>query len=142
MDSTVAALPEPLSNAIGTFTEGRNVTHLNGTNPHYGQMFKDTGMLARMRDAILNDGVKAAWVLVVDVGGYTTDFATLGLDLEDIDAKLEGVLDGKPRLAHTSKPLGVTDLDRAFRQVLPEAKQIALDEVIGDPDQQRLLIRR
>jgi hypothetical protein len=138
VDDRVPTLPEPLSNAIGTFTEGVNVTHRNRAAPHYGQMFRHTGMLARMRAATLDGGPKTAWVLVVDVGGYTTDFAMVGLDLEDIDARIDGQIDGKPRLAHKSKPLGVTDLDLRVRRAIPEEKRVALDAVIGDPDQQRL----
>jgi hypothetical protein len=139
LDDRTPTLREPLSNAIGTFTKGANVTHRNRTAPHYGQMFQNTGMLARMRAASLgNKQPKTAWVLVVDVGGYTADFAMVGLDLEDIDAHVEGQIDGKPRLAHMSKPLGVTDLDQRVRRAIPEEKRAALDAVIADPDQQRL----
>jgi hypothetical protein len=138
LDERSPTLPEPLSNAIGTFTEGVNATHRSHDAPHYGEMFRHTGMLARMREAILRGGPKTAWVLIVDVGGYTADFAMVGLDLEDVDARIEGHVDGKPRLAHHSEPLGVTDLDARVGALLPEAKRKALDEVIADPDQQRL----
>lgn len=131
-------LPEPLANAIGTFTEGVNATHQNRTAPHYGRMFQHTGLLARMREATLHGGPKSAWVLIADLGGYTADFAMIGLDLEDIDARFDGQIDGKPRLKHSSKPIGVTDLDGRVRALLPEPKQKALDQIVADPDQQRL----
>jgi hypothetical protein len=138
LDDRAPVLPEPLANAIGTFTEGRNATHRNHTAPHYGQMFQHTGLLARMREAILHGGPKTAWVLIVDLGGYTADFAMVGLDLEDIDARFDGQIGGKPRLKHNSRPIGVTDLDNRVHELLPELKQKALDQVVADPDQQRL----
>lgn len=132
LDDTAPVLPEPLSNAIGTFTEGTNITQQNA-QPDYAAMFRNTGMLKRMRDAILKkDGVKSAWALIVDVGGYTTDFAMVGIDLQDIDARLEGEIDDKKRLAHQSKPLGVSELDRRLLEVLPEGKRDALREVLAD----------
>jgi hypothetical protein len=138
LDDRVSTLPEPLSNAIGTFTEGVNVTHLDESSPHYGQMFRDTGLLARMREAILYGGPKTAWALIVDLGGYTADFAMVGLNLDDIESRIDGIIDGLPRLSHLSKALGVTDLDRRVRDVLHEKKRQVFDEVIAEPDQQRL----
>jgi hypothetical protein len=134
LDDTAPVLPEPLSNAIGTFTEGANATR-QGAHPDYASMFHNTGMLNRMRDAILKkDGVKSAWALIVDVGGYTTDFAMVGIDLQDIDARLEGEIDDKKRLAHQSKPLGVSELDRRLLEVLPEGKRDALREVLANQE--------
>lgn len=51
--SKLPVLLEPLVNAIGTFTEGVNVTHRNRRAPHYERMFQHIGLLARMREAIL-----------------------------------------------------------------------------------------
>jgi hypothetical protein len=138
LDERAPVLPEPLANAIGTFTEGLNVTHGNGNGPHFGQMFHQTGLLARIRDAILYNGPKTAWVLIVDLGGYTADFAMVGLELEDIHTRFDGQMEGKPRLAHDSKAIGVTDLDNRLKEQLPEAKQKALNDIIAAPDQQRL----
>lgn len=132
LDEAAPVLPEPLSNALGTFTEGANATHQKGAHPNYGAMFGNTGMLRRIREAILGDGAQVAWALIVDVGGYTTDFAMVGIDLQDIDARLDGSIDGKKRLVHHSKPLGVSALDRRLLAVLPEAKQKALEEVLAD----------
>jgi hypothetical protein len=132
LDETAPVLPEPLSNALGTFTEGANATRQRGAHPDYSVMFGNTGMLRRMHDAILGRGRSVAWALIVDVGGYTTDFAMVGIDLKDIDARLEGQIDGKKRLSHLSKPLGVSALDRRLLAVLPEAKQKALEEVLAD----------
>ena len=138
LDAHAPVLAEPLANAIGTFTEGKNATHRNGKSPHYGQMFAHAGLLSQMREAALFGGRKTAWILIIDLGGFTADFAMLGLDLEEIDAKLSGKLDGKNRLAVFSRPIGVTDLDLRIRNELAFNKQQALDQVINDPDQQRL----
>lgn len=140
LDECAPTLPEPFSNAIGAFTEGVNAINVvpSGASPHYGKMFQETGMLARMREALLYDGPKTAWVLIIDVGGYTADFAMVGLHLDEIYSRLEGTIDGKPRLAHNSKALGVSDLDARIAEILPDSKREALEKVIRDPDQQRL----
>jgi hypothetical protein len=52
------ALPEPYANAIGAFTEGRNVTHRvkhAGVMPDYPRMLEKTGLLAAILDAIRNN---------------------------------------------------------------------------------------
>lgn len=138
LDRTAPTLPEPLSNAIGTFSEGVNATNLRGEHPNYGRMFEKTGMIGRMRKAILEDGPTSAWVLIVDIGGYTTDFAMAGIDLTAIDARLSGTADGRKRLAHKSTPLGVAELDRRLLGILSPARQEALAALLHEPDQQRL----
>jgi hypothetical protein len=138
VDERVPVLAEPLANAIGTFTEGVNATHRNGSSPHLGIMFANTGLTKLIRNAALFGGRSTAWVLIVDLGGYTADFAMIGIDLTDIDARFSGNSEGKPRLSHVSKPIGVTDLDRRLRELLSEPKQVVLDQIMADPDQQRL----
>jgi hypothetical protein len=140
-DDRAPALAEPLSNSIGTFTEGRNAVHTpkrSGTMPHYGMMFADTGLLKAMREAILHDGPKVAWAVIADLGGYTADFAMVCLNLEDIDARIEGTIDGKPRAAQYSEPLGVSTLDQRVRDGLSDTKRVAFDQMEKDPDQRRL----
>jgi len=135
------ALPEPLANSIGAFSEGRNSVHRptgRADMPHYGRMFENTGLLRAMRDATLHGGPKTAWAMIADLGGYTADFAMVCLDLEDIDAPVEGTMDGKPRTATYSEPIGVTTLDRRVRRLLDHTKAAAMDELQQDPDQRRL----
>jgi len=72
--------------------------------------------------------------MVVDVGGYTTDFAMLGLDLTELSSDLSGEIDGKPLLQHLSRPLGITDLDRRVQESLPETKRAAMERTIRNPD--------
>jgi hypothetical protein len=139
LDNRAPTLAEPLSNAIGTFTEGMNGTRLRGTQPDYGVMFRNTGgLLTRFFDAFQGNGPKSTWVLIADVGGYTTDFAMVGIELDAIGSALEGELEGKKRLSHMSKALGVAALDRRVQQVLSPTKQKAISEILEEPDQQRL----
>ncbi len=139
-DEKAPALAEPLANAIGTFTEGLNATHRprQRVMPNYGRMFASTGLLQAMRKATLADGPKVAWAMIADLGGYTIDFAMVGLLLDDIDSRIEGEIDGKKRSAHTSKPLGVSALDERVRRELGPAKAEAFAAIASDPDQQRL----
>jgi hypothetical protein len=139
-DGQVPALAEPLANAIGTFTEGCNATHRRnaGTWPNYARMFGQTGLFQAMREAILCDGPKVAWAMIVDLGGYTADFAMIGLALDDIDARIEGEIDGKPRAAHDSEPIGVTALDERIRAALGDSAREAFAAIGRDPDQRRL----
>jgi hypothetical protein len=142
IDKKKPAMAEPLANAIGTFTEGLNATHkpkgANKVMPHYGVMFENTGLLQVIREAILADGPKVSWVLIADLGGYTLDFAMVALDLEDIDSKFEGTIDGLPKTATHSEPIGVTTLDRRIQETLPEEKAKVLESLARDPDQKRL----
>ncbi|HJT78351.1 MAG TPA: hypothetical protein VJ739_14200 [Gemmataceae bacterium] len=140
-DERAPALAEPLANAIGTFTEGVNATHRPGNcglMPHYGKMFEHTGLLRAMREALLHGGPKVAWAMIVDLGGYTADFAMMGLDLEDIDARLDGEHDGKRRTSHYSEPIGVHTLDGRVRALLSGPRLEAFSELGQDPDQRRL----
>lgn len=140
-DRRAPALAEPLANSIGTFTEGRNATHQprhSNLMPHYGMMFADTGLLRAMREASLHDGPKVAWAMIADLGGYTADFSMIGLNLEDIDSRIAGSCDGKPRAAYYSEPIGVSILDHRIRDLLPESKRRDFDEMELDPDQRRL----
>jgi hypothetical protein len=134
-------LPEPYSNAIGIFTEGQNAVHSPGragVMPYYPKMFKDTGLLRAMLDAIDKQGPKVAWTLIVDVGGYTADFSMMGLDLEDLGAPIKGMLAGKRRLAYGSTAIGVTNLDQRVTLLLGEMEREAFQKILRDPDQGRL----
>ena len=144
IDRKVPSLAEPLAHAtIGTFSEGLNATHrpkrATEDMPHYGIMFEHTGLVKVMREAILENGPKVAWVMIVDLGGYTLDFAMVGLDLQDIDARIEGTVDGVSRSAMHSEPLGVSTLDRQVKEIMdPQKKAIVFEEIESDPDQSRL----
>jgi hypothetical protein len=137
-DETMPVIAEPRANAIGIFTEGQNRVNKKGTSPLYPPMFGQTGLYDRMRNAVVANGPPTAWALVADIGGYSTDFAMIGFDLTELDASLDGVIDGRPRLAHNSWPLGITDLDRMVGERLREEKRLRLNRIIEDHNQQRL----
>ena len=106
--------------------------------PNYGKMFEQTGLLQVIRQAILHDGPSVSWVLIVDLGGYTLDFAMVGLDLEDIDCPFNGTIEDLPRIATHSEPIGVTTLDTRIYEVLSPEKKGVFKELEKDPDQKRM----
>ncbi len=142
LDEAVPALAEPLANTIGIFTEGINAIHRpnrqRNETPNYGVMFYNTGLLHAMREATLANGPKSSWVLVADLGGYTFDLAMIGLDLQDLDGRIDGAIDGMRRFAMHSEPIGVAMLDRRVKAVLDPAKRTVFEEIESDPDQLRL----
>ncbi len=137
-DDVFPVLPEPLANVIGALSNGANHRHPKVQQADYGQMFRETGLFHRMRQAVMANGNKVAWTLIVDVGGFTTDFAMLGIDLTELSAELMAEIDGKPGLKHHSNALGIADLDRRVQDVLPAAKRLAFTELIAKPGTRRL----
>lgn len=139
-DDRAPVLAEPLANSIGAFTEGRNALRESETGhwPNYGVMFRNTGLLGAIREAVLHDGPKVAWAMIVDLGGYTADFAMIGLPLDDIESRIEGEVDGKRRAARYSEPIGITDLDDRIRELLGDRGRSVLEMMARDPDQRRL----
>ena len=137
-DDAFPVLPEPLANVIGALSNGANRQNTRGTDADYGQMFRETGLFQRMRKLHEHGGSRVAWTLVVDVGGFTTDFAMLGMDLELLSANLEREIDGKPGLKHQSNALGIADLDKRVLAVLPSAKKSGFEQIIARPDSKRL----
>lgn len=147
-----AVVHEPLANAIGLFTMGRNHTWTPAPvpqSPHpreelaYPAMFRGTPIYQSMRanarrtrNAATGLATTEApyWVLTIDIGGFTTDFSMLGLDLDDI-----GFLDaeaGPPcRLAKHSVVAGVRHLDENVISQLPVRKQEQLTTMMNSVDQ-------
>src|SRR5262249_5702468 len=137
------ALTEPLANTIGAFSEGKNATHMGPRDgrryPTPGKMFRESGLFERIREAILDEaGKKVAWTMIADLGGYTADFAMLGIVLEGDLSDLDGQYEGKKRLATHSDAIGIADLDRRICKLLSPEKAAAIDEMGRDPDQHRL----
>jgi len=116
------ALPEPIANILGIFSEGRNHTMLprptpSATTPTEGPnwylMFKDSTLYKALRashEGKRSTDRKIFWAMVVDLGGFTSDFAMVGINLEDVDEPIEGSYLSRPRKADHSEPLGVSDL--------------------------------
>jgi hypothetical protein len=142
LDKKSPTLSEPLANAIGTFSEGLNTVYKpQGSakkSPNYASMFQNTGLLEVVRKAILSDGPKVSWVMIADLGGFTLDFAMVGLRLDDIDSRFGGTINGHPQIAKHSEAIGVTTLDKRVRVVLNPEKRALFEDLEKHPDQKLL----
>jgi len=140
-----AVVHEPFANALGLFTEGKN--HMwspTGEEPldlSYVGMFGGTPFFKAMRHFALQGGQGAAagpspvyWVLTIDIGGFTTDFSMIGLDVEEMD-----FLDGHDaiprRLSKHSVVAGVRHLDDRVQLCLPMEKQECLRDLMNSVNQ-------
>ncbi|QGJ71721.1 Hypothetical protein PBC10988_34280 [Planctomycetales bacterium 10988] len=137
------ALPEPVANAIGVFSEGRNILwrpkRTEDQFPDYPGMFGTNEFIKAARKRFESRyNQRMYWVLVVDLGGYTLDIAMVGFDLEEIDIPLNGKYQGKQRLATLSEKIGIRALDDKVKSILPEEKQKLIDELLQDPDPRRV----
>jgi len=133
---------EPVANAIGVFSRGRNIvwqSDAKDPRPQLGKMFEDSTFLDAVRARTLEKSDRADhWALVVDLGAFTVDCAMVGFDVASLDSPLDGELDGKARLAAGSWPTGIAELDRRLVDSLPEEKAIGLQRVLAHPDSRRL----
>ncbi|MEN0061719.1 MAG: hypothetical protein AAGA48_06180 [Myxococcota bacterium] len=141
--ATAPLIAEPVANAIGVFSRGRNIVWQPDPQakprPQLGKMFEDSTFLDAVRARTLEKSDLADhWALVVDLGGFTTDCAMIGFDVEVLDAPLEGELQGKPRLAAQSWVMGIAELDRRLIGQLPEDKGLGLLSILRHPDSRRL----
>lgn len=104
---------EPHGNALGLFSEGRNVVcakksvkelHLN-----YGRMFSfSSSWIKKAREYILSSGKRTFDVAFMDIGAFTTDVASLTFDLARHDSSGDGLM----KIRQQSYPHGViNDLD-------------------------------
>jgi len=115
---------EPVANTVGVLTNGLNATKKNKVD--LGSMFN--------KGPVITVGANAKYyapyrAIVVDVGGYTTDFAVLTL-------RQDGLLDADPERAFDAQqhsvPLGVSDLDKRVLSVLPPEKAAWLSKRSAD----------
>lgn len=106
---------EPYSNALGVLTGGANA--VNKSRVQLGKMFGRGPIITVLGKPEDYPSYRA---LVVDVGAYTTDFATVTLNPE-------GKTIDDPDVAITvrqhSVPLGVTNLDARVFDALPREKR-------------------
>ncbi len=133
-------LPEPLANAIGIFTSGRNGT-AQGELDH-AALFEGTRMVEAMRARALHrSGPLTFWTLAADLGAYTLDMAVIGFSTSDPSRSLMDTYYGKERFALCSEPLGISDLTQRIRAVLEPANRSAFDAIIrgSDPGELHLL---
>lgn len=137
------SLPEPVANAIGVFSGGKNVMwqpveYEDDLYPNYAKMFGGTEFFERMGSHPLNGQPNLHWVMMADLGGYTFDCAMVGFDLNTLDIPRNEKVGGKKRFATHSEPIGVSELDMRLRESLPSAKLETLEGILEEMDQQRL----
>jgi len=136
------SLPEPLANAIGVFSDGRNVLRAEDHRVNFEEMFWGTRLSEIMRTRALDaSGLpRIFWSLVADLGAYTLDFAMLGFSTTDPQRSLRQTFYGRERFGMYSEPLGISHLFQRVRDSLYPAKRPIFDELIAGrlPEEQTL----
>jgi hypothetical protein len=113
---------EPESNACGMFTRGRNATWhppaapftpRAGRSLHLMKMLEPEGLLQALRRMSGSFGV-----LVIDIGGFTTDFGYVRFDTSFSSDDWH-----RPTIVQQSYELGIRELDQAIYESLDEDAQ-------------------
>lgn len=113
---------EPESNACGMFTRGRNATWYPpaasftpraGRSLHLLKMLEPEGLLQALRRMSGSFGV-----LVIDIGGFTTDFGYVQFDTSFSSNDWH-----RPTIVQQSYELGIRELDQAIYESLDEDAQ-------------------
>jgi hypothetical protein len=113
---------EPESNACGMFTRGRNATWYPPAAPftpragrslHLMKMLEPEGLLQALRRMSGSFGV-----LVIDIGGFTTDFGYVQFDTSFSSNDWH-----RPQIVQQSYELGIRELDQAIYDRLDEDAQ-------------------
>ena len=113
---------EPESNACGMFARGRNATWYPPAAPftpragrslHLMKMLEPEGLLQALRRMSGSFGV-----LVIDIGGFTTDFGYVQFDTSFSSDDWH-----RPRIVQQSYELGIRELDQAIYDSLGEDAQ-------------------
>ena len=113
---------EPESNACGMFTRGRNATWYPPAAPftpragrslHLMKMLEPEGLLQALRRMSGSFGV-----LVIDIGGFTTDFGYVQFDTSFSSDDWH-----RPTIVQQSYELGIRELDQAIYDSLDEDAQ-------------------
>lgn len=113
---------EPESNACGMFTRGRDATWYPPAAPftpragrslHLMKMLEPEGLLQALRRMSGSFGV-----LVIDIGGFTTDFGYVEFDTSFSSSDWH-----RPRIIQQSYELGIRELDQAIYDSLDEDAQ-------------------
>jgi hypothetical protein len=109
---------EPEANAVGVLTKAGNVLTRSG-RVHLGEMFSKGPLITVLKGDPNHPSYRA---LVIDVGAYTTDFASLFVKVDGKNTATE--LGAGFNVDQRSIPLGITALDARVREALsPEKRQ-------------------
>lgn len=106
---------EPYANTVGALTQGSNCTRV-------ADMFRNGLLITAIKDPNTHPAYRA---VVIDVGAFTTDFATLTLTTDGRIVLLSEV-EFQP-VVH-SVPLGMSDLDEAVTGALSPENQFYMRE--------------
>lgn len=126
---------EPESNACGVFTRGRNATWF----PPRVSFTPSEGRSLQLRDMLEPEGLLEAFrrvagsfgVLVIDIGGFTTDFGYVEFDTSFSSASWQ-----RPTIVQQSYELGIRELDHAIFHILgDEARQVVQHLSSGEWDE-------
>ncbi|MBW3629010.1 MAG: hypothetical protein KY464_06895 [Gemmatimonadetes bacterium] len=118
-----ATVYEPESNACGVLTRGRNATWF----PPRVSFMPSPGRALQLRDMLEPEGLLEAFrrvsgsfgVLVIDIGGFTTDFGYVKFDTSFSSDDWQ-----RPEIVQSSYELGIRELDHAIYESLgPEARE-------------------
>lgn len=118
-----ATVYEPESNACGVLTRGRNATWF----PPRVSFMPSPGRALQLRDMLEPEGLLEAFrrvsgsfgVLVIDIGGFTTDFGYVKFDTSFSSDEWQ-----RPEIVQSSYELGIRELDHAiFEGLGPHARE-------------------
>jgi hypothetical protein len=119
-----ATVYEPESNATGVLTRGRNATWF----PPRVSFMPSPGRALQLRGMLEPEGLLEAFrrvsgsfgVLVIDIGGFTTDFGYVKFDTSFSSEDWQ-----RPEIVQSSYELGIRELDHAIYGLLrPEAQEV------------------
>lgn len=125
---------EPESNACGVLTRGHNATWF----PPRVNFMPSPGRSLQLREMLDSDGLLQAFrrvsgsfgVLVIDIGGFTTDFGYVEFDTSFASADWQ-----RPTIVQHSYELGIRELDQAIYEGLaPEAQEAVRNLSSGEWD--------
>jgi hypothetical protein len=121
-----AAVYEPESNAVGVLTRGRNATWF----PPRVSFMPSPGRALQLRGMLEPEGLLEAFrrisgsfgVLVIDIGGFTTDFGYVKFDTSFSSDDWQ-----RPEIVQSSYELGIRELDHAIYGLLRPEAQAAVE---------------
>jgi hypothetical protein len=121
-----ATVYEPESNAAGVLTRGRNATWF----PPRVSFMPSPGRSLQLRDMLEPEGLLQAFrrvagsfgVLVIDIGGFTTDFGYVKFDTSFSSDDWQ-----RPEIVQSSYELGIRELDHAIYESLGPEAQAAVE---------------